>query len=339
MSELIAIIGLLVVIVAVIVISLPAEYEVRRSRAMAVSPQLAFEKIRDFRSWPAWSPWLIHEPDTALSFSNPVGVEAGQEGSWYAWDGKHIGAGKIEHRRFVEPKSDRQLAVIEQAIEFYRPFKSKADVIWELATTEAGVEVSWILRSRLPVYMRPMRRMIVAMIEKDYELGLAQLAGALDPNAEYPRLTFDGETEFAAASCLTIPFQGGIEAMQAAMLEGFPKLVEHVGEGIQGAPFAAYHKADIKKMYFECDIAVPAAEQVDSAGFERKSLGGGRYFQVTLNGSYEFLEMAWYSAMGHLRMLKIRVDAARPSFEIYENDPAQLDHTNAVVTRLLIPIK
>jgi len=63
--------------------SLNGSYEVRRSLLMNVDRQTVFNKIRDFKSWAEWSPWLMHEPDTRLEFSE----SPDQEGGWYTWEG------------------------------------------------------------------------------------------------------------------------------------------------------------------------------------------------------------------------------------------------------------
>ena len=73
--------------------------------------------------------------------------------------------------------------------------------------------------------------------------------------------------------------------------------------------------------------------------FERKRLGGGRFFKVSLKGSYDFLEMTWYSAMSHLRMRKLKMDKSRPSMEVYENDPGAVKDTNDLETTLYIPLR
>ncbi|MCG8427580.1 MAG: SRPBCC family protein [Chromatiales bacterium] len=309
-------------------------YTVARSLSMAVDQQAAFDKVRDLRTWHEWSPWLMHEPATSLEFSdNPD-----QEGGFYTWDGQMVGAGRLMHVTLDTPTR------IEQKIEFTRPFKSVCRVWWEFSTQDSGETlVSWNMQGQMPFLMRFMTAMMVPMIEKDYTLGLAMLRGRLDPQAARPVIEFPGEAEFEATTALTIAFAGGMEQMVEAMESGFPKLktqVEATDNTITAAPFTAYHRVDPKKGQFECDLAIPATETTEEGEFVRKTLGGGgRYFKVTLQGSYEFLELAWYSAMSHLRMKKLKLDTSRPSLEVYENDPASVDHSNEIRTALYLPIK
>lgn len=314
------------------VATLDGSYRVRRSLRMDVDRQTAYDKLRDYRTWPDWSPWLLHEPDAKLDFSD----DCDQAGGWYSWDGRYIGAGKIEHLKLIEPER------IEDRISFTRPFKSVASVWWELVDRDGQTEVSWNMQGGMPFLFRFMVPMVKQMIEKDYDLGLAQLRGQLDPQAERPLLAFPGETELPSSTALTIPFKGGLEAMKQAMDAGFPRLAEHVArhEGnLPGMPFSAYHKVNPKTKYFEADLAMPAGLDTPDGEFARKTLGGGKFYRVTLQGNYEFLELAWYAAMGHLRMLKIKMDKSRPSFEVYENDPRAVTNGNEIQTSLYIPVK
>ncbi|MBV2090223.1 MAG: polyketide cyclase, partial [Candidatus Thiodiazotropha sp. (ex Ctena orbiculata)] len=60
---------LLVIVFAVPLIylsTLKGEFVVSRSLAIGVAKEEVFEKIKDFKSWPEWSPWLMHEPETRL---------------------------------------------------------------------------------------------------------------------------------------------------------------------------------------------------------------------------------------------------------------------------------
>lgn len=312
--------------------TLPADFEVRRSLLMSPDRQRIFDKVRDLKSWGDWSPWLMHEPDAKLTFSdNPD-----REGGAYSWDGKHIGAGTLTHVRLDAPER------IDQRIAFKRPFKSQSEVWWEFADRNGQTETTWGMRGRMPFFLRFMTPMMVAMIEKDYDLGLAMLRGLLDPQAERPRIRFQGETHTAPRTALTIPFSGGMDSMVKAMEEGFPRLMEHVqdqGKSPAGPPFTAYHKVNPKTMHFECDMALPVTEDVSPGGFALKTLGGGRCFSVEVQGSYSFLELAWYSTIAHLRMYKIKQDTSRPSLETYESDPGSVAHGNEILTQLDVPIR
>jgi DNA gyrase inhibitor GyrI len=328
-------------IVLAIIIGLPLLYlatlegrfAVRRSLPIAADRKAVFDKLRDFTSWPDWSPWLMHEPGTRLTYSE----SPDQEGGWYSWDGSLVGAGRLTHERFTGQER------IDQRIEFQRPFTSVSRVWWELETREdGGTLVHWNMAGQMPFLFRFMAKKIPEAIGKDYATGLYRLRAQLVPDAEVPEISFDGPLELPQQTALTIHFAGHIEAMKKAMMEGFPKLgayVETQQLSPTGPPFVIYHKIDPRNMHFNCDMAIPVNADTTSSDFEIKTFSGGRYYKTTLKGSYEFLELAWYQAYSHLRMLKLKPQSRRAALEIYENDPSRVAHSNEILTSILIPIE
>ncbi|MEW8586190.1 MAG: hypothetical protein AB2531_10545, partial [Candidatus Thiodiazotropha sp.] len=75
MTTLLIVIAIIVAIPLIYLATLDGNYKVRRSLAIAASQKNLFDKIRDFSSWSDWSPWLMHEPETALAFSDPPDQE------------------------------------------------------------------------------------------------------------------------------------------------------------------------------------------------------------------------------------------------------------------------
>lgn len=198
---------LLLVIIAGVVIylaTLDGSYSIRRTQKINADINAVFDKIRDFKSWSDWSPWLIHEPDTKLEFSENYN----EEGGFYTWDGQRVGAGKLTHVKFERPHH------IEQKLEFTRPFKSVCDVGFEFSDKGGQIEVAWIMQGKMPFLFRFMTENTRDMISKDYDLGLAMLNGLLDPKAEYPALQFEGETTLEPVYSLCEGFSGGLQAMR-----------------------------------------------------------------------------------------------------------------------------
>jgi DNA gyrase inhibitor GyrI len=310
----------------------PGEIRVRRSLLVGCDRAEIFNYVSDLRSWREWSPWLLHEPDARLDFSDAPD----QQGGWYAWDGQLIGAGRITHRRLDAPER------IEQRIVFTRPFKSSSAVSWEFVEGPSGTEVVWTMRGRMPFLLRFLAPTINASIEKDFEIGLVLLRARLDPSADRLQIRFLGENEYPAQNAMTIRFAGGLDAMVEAMKQAFPRLVSAAAErGIapDGPLFAAYHKADPRRDQFECDMALPVPEGTDAGEFTVRQLGGGRYYLAEVQGSYDFLSPAWYSIMGHLRMAKLTWDRRRPSLEVYAVDPSAAADSNDILTRIYVPIR
>ena len=71
-------------------------FTVSKSLRIAAPVERVSGLVRDFRSWPQWSPWLIAEPSVALSHSD--------DGRGYTWDGAITGSGEMVTRVHLPAK-------------------------------------------------------------------------------------------------------------------------------------------------------------------------------------------------------------------------------------------
>lgn len=328
-----AIILLIIIVAAVIYLAtLDGQYSIRRTQLIDADINVVFDKIKDLKSWTDWSPWLIHEPDTHLEYSENYNQEEG----FYTWEGRYIGKGRLTHVKLDQPNA------IQQKLEFIKPFKSICDVGFEFSEKAGKTEITWYMDGKMPFLFRFMTEKTRDMISKDYDFGLAMLKGILQADADHPVLTFDGEVTREPVYVLCEGFSGGVKAMEEAMKQGFPKLMNYITEqqgDIISNPLTAYHKSNPKTMQFVCDMAIPVAEGINAGDFQLKTLAGGRFYKVTLKGGYQFLELAWHSAMGHVCMYKLKLDKSRACLEVYENNPELIKECNELITTLYIAIK
>lgn len=328
----------LLIILGVLVFLLlqPGEVNVRRSLHIRCSPENAFDRVRDLYGWRDWSPWLLHEPDAQLSFSDAPSEARG----WYAWNGERIGAGRITHVALHPP------ARIEQRIDFKRPLKSTGAVSWEFVPTEqdgaAATEVYWTMRGRMPFLLRFLAPMMSQLIGKDFQLGLVRLRPLLDPAAPKLDIRFPGTTELPAQTALTLGLNGGAKAMAQAMEEGFARIRAALAErGLQptGPAFTAYYMAAPKAGRFRCDLAVPVPAGTEAGELAVKELAGGPCQATEISGSYDFLDLAWHATMAHLRMTKRQWDRSRPALEVYVSGPESVAGDDALTTHIYVPVK
>ncbi len=308
--------------------SLDGGFRVRRSLEVEAPTESAFAAIVDFKSWPEWSPWLLHEPDTRIEYSD----DYRKEGGYYTWDGKVVGAGKLTHVA-IRPQSR-----IEQEIDFLRPFKSTSRVNWEFEPVDGRTRVSWEMEGEMPFLFRFMTRRMEPMIGRDYELGLALLNGYLNADAPHPRLAFGGEETLEDFSYWAIPFSGNLRRLEAARKHDVEAL-QAAAAGPTGLPLTLYRNLDPLGSQFEAEIAIPIGEQSGQSNYIRREFHGGRYFKTTLRGEHRFLPLAWYALCSHCRMHRIRRDKSRPALEIYHDDPTEAEAGNEILTALYIAIR
>lgn len=322
------IVAALVIAAMVYLLRSDGRFLVRRSQQMNVPAARVFDVVADLRSWPLWSPWLMHEPDAEIVYSD----DCRQEGGHYRWNGRRVGAGRMTHVSLT-PNSR-----IEQRLEFTRPFKSVNQVTWEFESQDDGTLVSWEMAGRMPFLLRFMAARMEPMIGRDYELGLALLNGYLDDRAPHPQLEFIGAENLEDFSYWAMPCNGNLRQLEAARQPAIESLTA-AANGKTGLPLTLYHRFDPFDTRYRAEIAVPIDLSTPESNYTRREFSGGRYFKMILRGDYRYIPLAWYALHSHCRLHRHKFDPARPALEIYQLDSTRVDDGNRIETALYLPIK
>jgi len=301
---------------------------VDRSLEIDATVEAVFDTVLDLKSWPLWSPWLMHEPDARIDYSDKVNVEGG----YFLWDGKVIGAGKVTH---LEIRPGR---AIHQQIEFQRPFKLVNQVEWEFEKIGTRTLVTWGMHGKMPFLWRFMAKRMESMIARDYELGLALLGGYLNEATAHPQLDFIGDEELEQFHYWAIPCNGNLRQLEAARRSSIETLRSSPASQI-GLSLTLYHQFDPLGVQFQAEIAVPIGDNTPLSNYRQRNFDGGHYFKMTLHGDHRFLPLAWHALTSHCRLHKIKTEPTRPALEIYHQDPAEVDDSNQQVTTLFLPIR
>ena len=172
MIQLIAIgAGALVAGVLGIAATRPDRFSVQRSTTIAAPPEKIHPWIDDFRRWGEWSPWEKMDPGMARTFS---GAERGP-GAAYAWEGKKVGAGRME----IRESTPRRVAI---QLDFLKPWEAHNTAEFTLDPQGAGTRVTWAMHGASPFISKVMGMFIDMdrMIGKDFETGLANLKAAAE---------------------------------------------------------------------------------------------------------------------------------------------------------------
>ena len=322
-----------VVGVAVLLYLLIADGDLVVSESVVIGAPVdkVFSYILDLRNWKDWNAWIRYEKDVPLEYSHDVS----EEGGYYSWNGKVIGSGKLSHYKIVPNKK------IEQKIQFLKPFKSSSYISWTFEEENGKTKVTWGMNGKLPFFMKPMLNKMKDSLSRDYKIGLLYLAQTLSAKAPKMDLDFVGEIHFNGGAALCKADKGSIEYIQKTMSKGFEDLLGYCKENeisLTGYPLSVYHKMHPKRG-FVYDMAVPVSESsTPNDEFVLKYLPTGKYLKVTLKGSYQYMDLAWYSAFCYLKMHKFKYDWKRASMEVYETSPSEVS-PKELVTSLLIAIK
>ena len=312
----------------VYLLTVDGRFRVERSLEIAAPAKTVFDTVADFRSWPEWSPWLLHEPDAELVYSD----NCNREGGYYSWNGEHIGAGRMTH---VELRPN---AAIQQQIDFLRPFKASHRVAWAFENRGEKTLVNWEMSGRMPFLFRFMAARIEPVIGRDYELGLALLNGFIDAGAEHPQLSFDDREQLEDFSYWSIPCNGNLRQLEAARDNSLEALMQAAGDNT-ALSLTIYRNLDPLAAHYQAEVAIPVASSTPDSNYTRREFRGGAYYRMTLRGGHQFLPLGWYALYSHCRMRRLKLDRARPALEIYHVRPAETADSNRVTTVLYAPLK
>jgi hypothetical protein len=326
---------ILITIIAIVLLAgliylacVDGNFHVRRSLEVGAPIEAAYAAVVDLKSWPMWSPWLMHEPDAQIVYSDNYQ----QEDGFYSWEGEAVGAGKMTH---IEIRPNQS---IHQQIELLKPFKSISDVDWDFEKQGDNTLVSWEMSGKMPFLFRFMARRMEPMIGRDYELGLALLGGYLNAAMEHPVINFDGPETLQAFRYWAIPCNGNLRQLESSRRSSIETLRSSAAARL-GLALTLYHKFDPFGVQFQTEIAVPIGDKPPASNYQPRNFDGGQYFKLTLQGDLKFLPLGWYALASHCRMHKIKIETSRPALEIYQDDPGTIVGANQTVTTLYLPIK
>ena len=305
------------------------KFNVTRSVLINAPLESIYSTVRDFKSWPKWSPWLISEPDCKVDYSD--------DGKSYSWDGNIVGSGEML------VTSETENSVIGYRLSFFKPWKSVSTVQFKFERKNDGVEVTWVMDGSLPFFMFWMKPMMAAWIGMDYERGLGMLKDFSEKGSSCSKLAFEGEQAFPGFSYVGIRTSCAIKDIGPTMEKDFGDLFAWLGEHNitpSGTCFSIYHKFDMVKGITEYTGGAPVDSIPSSlpSNFISGKMEDCKVYAVTHTGPYRHLGNAWSAGMMHARSKIFKQSKAIHPFETYENDPRETPEEE-IVTKVCFPVK
>tara|TARA_R110002096_G_scaffold105923_8_gene233092 strand:- start:7122 stop:8048 length:927 start_codon:yes stop_codon:yes gene_type:complete len=305
------------------------KFHVEKSIVMDSPREVVFDHVRDFQSWPEWSPWIITDPGCKVTYA--------EDGAAYSWDGPVCGAGEMKVVKDQSPEW------IVSRLTFLKPWKSFADVRFDLATEDGGTRLTWSMDSELPMFMFWMKSMMVALIGMDYERGLAMLKARLETGVVPSKLEFPGSAPFEGVEFVGVRTRCAIPEIGSHMMADFGKIQDWVCTNEvtpAGKMLSVYHKWQPAKQIVEYTSAVPV-ESVPAElpeGFISGEIPSCMTFPIQHTGSYQYLGNAWSAGVMRSRNRLIKQSRSIHPFEIYETAPGDVPE-NETVTTVHFPLR
>ena len=289
----------------------------------------------DFANWPAWSPWLITEPDAQVD----VHGTAGQIGHGYNWSGDLVGSGSME---IASLDGNCQ----HMDLQFLKPFKSQAKVALDLTPAEGNTDVRWTMDSSLPFFLFFMTGMMKSMIGMDYERGLKMLKAFSEDGKVDSRIEIIGVVDAPENRFIGYDTSANLKNMADSMAESLPRIAGQASTlGLTpnaSAIGAIYNKMDMKSGHCDYTAIVPVVESFNNIkpadGYRAGNVGSCKALKVVHHGAYEFLPNGWSAAFSFQRNNKLKLLKNQPPYEFYPDDPATTPAAD-LKTEIYLPVK
>jgi uncharacterized protein YndB with AHSA1/START domain len=172
MSEIIAIIAVVLAVAAAVVLILaltkPATFSVRRTISVRAPADKIFPLINDFHQWKSWSPYENRDPAMKRSYS---GAASGK-GAVYGWEGnKNVGSGRME---ILDTSAPSKIVI---KLDFFTPFEGHNTAEFTMLPQGDATSITWLMHGPSSLMSKVMQVFMNLdnMIGKDFEAGLVNL--------------------------------------------------------------------------------------------------------------------------------------------------------------------
>lgn len=290
------------------------------------------DSLVDFETWPVWSPWLYMEPEATVTYRGSKGVP----GHGYDWSGDKTGAGGMTLLKATNVRIDCNLA-------FLKPFKSQADVAFDLSeTTPGNTQVTWHMDSSLPFFMFWMKGTMTGMIRSDYNRGLRLFKDYIEHGSIGSTTEIMNMVSVEPQPYVGVQASSSMESIAESMGITFASAISEAQSSsisITGSPFCIYNYMDIKQGRCKYTAALPVGElTVASSPLMSSVRPACTALKVVHTGPYHHLGNAWGTLMAEARQRKLKALKKVPPFEVYLGD-TEMTVAADLVTEIYLPVQ
>lgn len=174
MYTLLYILAGLVILVLLLALIAPKNYNVFRSIEIARPKAEVFDHLKYLKKQDEWSPWARKDPNMKKSFTGTDG-EVGCISHWAG--NKDVGEGEQEITNIIPGER------IEGELRFLKPWKSTSDCYLDVDDGSDGkTKVTWGFsgKNKFPMSIMMLFMSMDKMVGKDFEEGLATLKSQME---------------------------------------------------------------------------------------------------------------------------------------------------------------
>lgn len=280
-----------------------------------------YKAVSDLNQWTAWSPWLIMEPEAKVTVND--------DNKSYSWEGKRVGSGNM---KIIAEEANTS---VDYDLNFLKPWKSQANVRFELKEKGEETEATWIMDSSLPWFMFWMKKMMVAFVGMDYQRGLNLLKDYVEDGQIHSKLEFKGQNTYTGCQYIGIKTDCGMDEIADIMQKDFTRIMEFLGENKElsaGEPFSIYHKWEMVKRKVSYTAGAPISAIPDNLpdGFISGKIPELSVYTLRHIGPYKHLGNAWSTLYNMERNKEFKHSKAHHPFETYANSPMEVSEKELI---------
>lgn len=288
-----------------------------------------YNAVSDLNHWTAWSPWLIMDPNAKVTVDD--------DNKSYSWDGKRVGSGNM---KVIGEEVNR---FVQYDLHFLKPWKSQADIRFELSEKEKGTEATWIMDSSLPWFMFWMKKMMVAFVSMDYQRGLNLLKDYVEDGEVHSKLEFKGVNSYSGCHYIGLKKETSISSLSESMRTDFAEMMTYVHDKkdlIAADAFTIYHKWDMANGKVSYTSGVPVNQFPDDlpSGMITGEIPELTVYTIRHTGPYKHLGNAWSTLYNMERSKEFKQNKAHHPFEIYLNSPMEVSE-NELISEINFAVK
>ena len=173
MKKALLIVGILILLVFIMHLIAPKNYQVERKVIVTTHIDTVFKSLCSLKEQQEWSPWADLDPDMKVDYR---GID-GEVGSVTYWIGnKDVGEGEQEITK-INANTD-----IETELRFLKPFESTSIGFFKLKNMDNQTEVTWGFRGKntFPTTIIMLFMDMEEQVGPDFEKGLIKFKAYIE---------------------------------------------------------------------------------------------------------------------------------------------------------------
>ncbi|OAB75795.1 SRPBCC family protein [Cochleicola gelatinilyticus] len=316
-------------------------FNITESKVVNAPAEVIYNKVKDFKSWQEWGPWMEEDADIEVTYAE----KTEGEGASYSWTSNKMGDGSMKTVKVIPNKE------IDQVITFNTPVgDSDSEVTWRFEPTEVPgqTKVSWGMKGEQSL----MEKVFMAFQDEDmetgirqmYEKGLNNLDSVVMTEMKKFEISVDGITQYSGGFYMyntSAARQSDIGTKMPPMMGQVMGFMQQNNIPMSGKPFTIYNSVDQTNGTVIFSTAVPVKDRVITpqgspvlSGYMEEGVA----LKTTLKGNYDNIPAAYTKAQEYAIANNLQIDPNTPMFEVYVTNPDEVANPADYITEIYMPV-